>query len=202
MSLAVVLFVASILGAGFTFVWKGILLDTQKKYQADLRDNESRFGIDEIERLKRKDLKINFAKQLLKNHLSVSEIFDIVGGLTIDGVRFSSLDYTGPDPKSNSGDSSLAKISMKGIANSFSSIAWQSDVFGRSQKYGTNKVLRNPILSDLSVDAVGNVGFSFTTSIDPKDISYEKVLESDLRSEGLILDTPATTSPDNQGTNP
>lgn len=190
MGLAVIIFVASLAGAGFVFAWKGLLLDSQKKYQQELTEQEKRFKPEEIERLKKKNIRIDFAKDLLKNHLSVSEIFTIIGGLTIDGVRFANLDYSGPDPKGTNGGN-LAKISMKGIANSFSSIAWQSDVFGNSQRYGTNKILKNPVLSDLAVDATGNVGFSFMANIDPADISYEKTLVQKLQAEGLIVPSSA-----------
>ncbi len=193
MGIAVIIFVASLAGAGFVFAWKGLLVDSQHKYQQELNEQEKRFKPEEIERLKKKNIRIDFAKELLKNHLSVSEIFSIVGGLTIDGVRFSSLDYSGPDAKAANGGT-LAKISMRGIANSFSSIAWQSDVFGSSQRYGTNKILKNPVLSDLVVDATGNVGFSFMANIDPVDISYEKTLVERLQAEGLLVPTPAATA--------
>lgn len=199
MGFAVILFVASLAGAGFVFAWKSLLLDSQEGYIQELADHEKRFDVATIERLKKKNVRIDLTKQILKNHLSVSEIFGIIGGLTIDGVRFSSLEYTGPSVKDATGGPAMAGISMKGIASSFSSIAWQSDVFGSSQRFGTNKVLKNPVLSDLAVDASGNVGFSFSAQIDPTDISYEKVLQSTLQSEGLITppSAPATSTSTN-----
>ncbi|MEK7095329.1 MAG: hypothetical protein AAB917_01585 [Patescibacteria group bacterium] len=192
MVLAVIIFVVSLAGAGFTFVWKDLLMDQQAEYQLDLKEREKRFGIADIERLKKKDLKIDFAIKILSNHLSVSEIFDIIAGLTIDGVHFSSLDYVGPDITNGQNDQ-FAKITMKGLANSFSSIAWQSDVFGRSQKYGTNKILKDPVLSDLSVDLAGNVGFVFSANINPTDISYEKVLQGDQTVEDPDILTATST---------
>lgn len=199
MAFAVVLFIASLAGAGFVFAWKELLLDNQEKYRIELADHEKRFDVATIERLKKKNVKIDFAKELLRKHLSVSEIFGIIGGLTIDGVRFSGLEYVAPEGTGISGngsDGSMAKISMKGLANSFSSIAWQSDVFGSSQKYGTNKIIKNPVLGDLAVDANGYVNFSFSANIDPTDISYEKALVSTLQKEGLLV--PNDPQPTNE----
>ena len=181
MVIAVLLFIASLAGATFTFVWKNVLIKSQENYKIQLADSEKRFNTSLIEDLKRANTKIDLGKQLINNHLAVSEIFSIISKLTIAGVRFSSFDFSSPTK-----DSDGIKVSMKGTGNSFSAIAFQSDVFGQSQKYGSNKVLKNPALSDLSLDQNGNVGFTFTTTINPADLSYSKILTSALESEGAI----------------
>lgn len=180
MVIAVLLFIASIAGAAFTFVWKNILIKSQENYKVQLADSEKRFNTTLIEDLKRANTKIDIGKQLIGNHLAVSEIFSIISKLTIAGVKFSSFDFSAP-----SKDSDGIKVSMKGVGSSFSAIAFQSDVFGQSQKYGSNKVLKNPVLGDLSLDQNGNVAFTFTTTINPADLSYSKVLDSTLESEGV-----------------
>lgn len=181
MVIAVLLFIASLAGAAFTFVWKNVLIKSQENYKIQLADSEKRFNTSLIEDLKRANTKIDLGKQLINNHLAVSEIFSIISKLTIAGVRFSSFDFSSPTKESDG-----IKVSMKGTGNSFSAIAFQSDVFGQSQKYGSNKVLKNPALSDLSLDQNGNVGFTFTTTINPADLSYSKILTSTLESEGVI----------------
>ena len=206
MFLAVIIFVISIAGAGFTIVWKNLLIKSQEQYKIDLSENEKRFNIKLIEELKKSNIKIDLAKKLLNNHLAVSETFDIISKLTIDGVVFKSLDFTSSgvsldtsslintDTNQQTNASSIAKISMKGVANSFSSIAFQSDVFGSSAKYGTNKILKNPVLSDLSTDEAGNVSFSFTADLMPSDISYSKVLISRFAQEGIVSPTSSSTN--------
>ena len=181
MVVAVLLFIASIAGGAFTYLWKNVLITTQEKYKTQLADSEKRFNSTLIEQLKRANTKIDLSKQLLTNHLAVSEVFSIISKLTIAGVRFSSFDFSSPTK-----DSDGIRVSMKGVGNSFSAIAFQSSVFGQSQKYGLNKVLKNPVLSDLALDQNGNVGFTFTTTINPTDLSYSKVLNSSLESEGAI----------------
>jgi hypothetical protein len=181
MIIAVLLFIASIAGAAFTFVWKNVLIKSQENYKVQLADSEKRFNTSLIEDLKRANTKIDLGKQLLNNHLAVSEIFSIISKLTIAGVRFSSFDFTSPTK-----DSDGIKVTMKGVGNSFSAIAFQSDVFGQSQKYGLNKVLKNPVLSDLALDVNGNVGFTFTATVNPIDLSYSKILDSTLEAEGVV----------------
>ena len=78
--------------------------------------------------------------------------------------------------------STLAQISMSGVAVDFSSVAFQSDVLGASSKYGRNIVLTNPVISGLSLNTNSNVAFTLTASIDPSNLSYQKFLNDSLGS--------------------
>jgi hypothetical protein len=175
MFVGIIIFIISIAGAVFSVLWKNVLIKSQENYRAELEKIERRFEIALIEDLKKANTKIDLSKQLLKNHLAVSEVFSIISALTIEGVRFNSFEFSAPTKESDG-----VRITMRGIGNSFSSIAWQSDVFGKSARFGTNKILKNPVLSDLALDANGNVGFTFSATINSSDISYEKVLEEEL----------------------
>lgn len=178
MFISVLVFIFSIAGAVFSLIWKDVLIKQQTQYAIDLKKAESRFDIATIEKLKKASVKIETATQLLKNHLAVSEIFNIISLLTADGIRFTSFEFspsTVSNDPNNTESSNGIKISMKGVGSSFSAIAWQSDVFGKSAKFGTNKVVKNPILTDLQLDPLtGNVAFSFTAEINPEDLNYEK----------------------------
>jgi hypothetical protein len=177
MLLAVILFILSISGAAFTLIWKNVLSKTQQDYIDTLTKNEREFKPDTIEMLSAVNKKIDTSEQLLNNHLAPVEIFNIVGQLTAEHIRFSSLEFTAPITKKDG-----VIITMRGEGNSFKDIAFQSDVFGQSVQYGTNKVIKNPILSDLGVNQNGNISFTFTTNIDAGDISYAKVLEQTLKA--------------------
>ncbi len=183
MMIALLLFTVSLGGAVFAFVAEGVLNGIQRKHQEDLAENEKRFNRPLIEDLRKANAKIDFAKQLIQNHSAVSETLNIVAALTAEKVYFTDFTLVAP---SKGGPDTSYKIAMKGIADGFNSIAFQSDVFGSSSKYGTNKVVKNPILSDLTTDDAGNVRFNFTGEIMPADISYEKVLKAALQEEGLI----------------
>jgi hypothetical protein len=178
MVIAVLIFIVSLAGAGFAYGWKNYLESAQVQYKKDLDKRKDEFNPVLIEQLKRINTKIDTAKVILARHLAVSEIFDIVARLTAQNVRFNSFDFTAPAT-----DKDGLKVTMRGVGASFSAIAWQSDVFGQSSQYGRNKVLVDPTVSDLSVDQNGNVAFSFTATMKPVDISYEKILEATLDSE-------------------
>lgn len=174
MVIAVLLFIASIAAAGGTFFWKSYVDSSQVKYKEELALREKQFNPNLIEDLKRQNVKIDLGKQLLDNHVAVSQIFDIIGRLTIENVRFTSMDLT-VSPQTGEG----IKISMKGYGTSLSAIAWQSDVLGKLERYGLRKVVKNPILSDPSLDTNGQVSFGFSASIDPGSLSYTTSLKNE-----------------------
>lgn len=176
MTLAGLLFIVSLVAAGGMFFWKSYLLSAQEKYKTELAEREKQFNADLIEELKRQNIKIDTARSLVNNHIAASQIFDIIGRLTIESVRFLSLDLsTGSAGNPAGGDG--VKISMKGYGTSLSAIAFQSDVLGQLEDYGLRKVVKNPILSDPALDANGTVSFGFSASIDPSSLSYRKSLQ-------------------------
>ncbi len=177
MSLAVILFILSLLAAGGMYFWKSYLLSSQASYKTQLAERERQFNADLIEELKRQNVKIDLAKQLIGNHLAVSQIFDIIGRLTIENVRFLSMDLTAG---ANSGEG--IKVAMKGYGTSFSAVAFQSDVLGQLEQYGLRKVVKNPILSDPALDSSGTVSFGFSATIDPASLSYEKSVTAEASS--------------------
>lgn len=173
MFVSIIIFTISLAGAIFSFAWKNILVKNQETYIQELKKAEERFDIGLIDKLRKANTKIDLANQLLKKHIRVSEIFAIINSLTTEGIRFNSFEFSAPDTEK---EKDTLKISMKGTGNSFASIAWQSDVFGKSIKFGKNKVLKNPIITDLIINPNGSVGFSFSAYLKSDDISYEKLL--------------------------
>jgi hypothetical protein len=68
---------------------------------------------------------------------------------------------------------------MKGYGRNFSSVAFQSDVLGQLEQYGLRNIVKNPILSDPSLDTGGTVSFGFTATLNPASLSYrQSVLDS------------------------
>lgn len=184
MFVGIIIFVLSLAGIGFTIAWKQILLKKQLSLQTELKAKEASFNEPLIDQLKKANTKIDLGSQLLKKHLAVSGLFDIVSQLTIQGVRFTSFEFSSADTSKTSGNSANSssgapasdgiKVTMRGVGNNFSSIAYQSDVLGESEKFGTKKIIKNPIISDLVVDATGKVEFTFTGYVNPDDLLYTK----------------------------
>jgi hypothetical protein len=174
--LAILIFAASVGGAVFCVIWKGVLTNIQIGYQKSLEQKEKDFEAEamSLNKLKASSAKLQLGKTILGNHVASSEIFDTLSKLTIEGIKFDSLEF-GSGLTPNVSDIS---IELKGVGSSFSAIAYQSDVFGQPQKFGANKVLRNPIVKDLIINENGSIGFTFMANISPVDISYEKSLGS------------------------
>ena len=169
MTLAGLIFIISLVSAVGMYFWKSYLLSAQASYKTQLVEREKQFKADLIEELKRQNVKIDAAKQLLASHVAMSQIFDIIGRLTIEDVRFLSMDVSGGKDVNDG-----VKVSLKGYGTSFSAVAFQSDVLGQLEQYGLRKVVKNPILSDPSLDSTGSVSFGFTATIDPGSLSYAK----------------------------
>lgn len=182
---AVLLFVVSIGSAGGMYFWKSYLESSQLKYKDQLAQREKQFNPDLIEELKRQNVKIDLGKQLISNHIAMSQIFDIVGRLTIESVRFMSMDVSMGASKEDG-----IKVGMKGFGTNLSAVAWQSDVLGQLEKYNLRKVVKNPILSDPALDSNGLVSFSFAASVDPSNLSYEKSLTTSDTDSSNASTTP------------
>ena len=184
MTLAVLLFVISLAAAGGMYFWKSYLLSSQAAYKIQLAEREKQFNADLIEELKRQNIKIDIAKNLIANHIAVSQIFDIIGRLTIEKVRFTSMDLA-VGANANEG----LTVNLSGYGTSLSAVAFQSDVLGQLEKYGLRKVVKNPILSNPSVGADHTVSFGLSATIDPASLSYQKSLNtatSDATTTGAV----------------
>jgi hypothetical protein len=179
MMIAVALFVVSLVGIGGAYIWKAHLFSVQGKYKEILAKKEQQFNIDRIEQLKQFNVQIDTAKQLLKNHLAVSQIFGIISQFTIENVRFLSLDLT--SPVGGVGD---FKVAMSGSGANLSAVAFQSDVLGALEQYGLRRVVKNPIISDPGLDQGGVVSFGFSATIDPASLLYEKTLMGQATTTG------------------
>jgi hypothetical protein len=187
---AIIVFIISVAGAIFSFIWTNVLVNTGKQYQTTLQTNENEFNPALIGTLERASMKIGFAKNLLANHLAPDAVFGIIGGLTAEDVSFSSLSYTAPTASNN-----YITLTMSGVGTSYSAIAFQSDVFGSSVQYGENIAVKNPVLSGLSLNANGDVNFSFTAELDPSNITYSKVLAVALGGTVSPAAPTASTTP-------
>lgn len=171
MVIAALLFVISVGGAIFSLAWEKVLIKEQENFRQDLAKMESKFPVADIENLKKINKKIDLSKKLLKNHLAIEEIFSIISQITVEDVRFNSFSFS-----SSAKESDGVNITLSGVAKNFYAIAYQSDVFGTSDKFGKNKVLKNPVISGVSEQENGNINFSFSATLNPDDIRFEKLL--------------------------
>jgi hypothetical protein len=168
MAIAIFLFVASLGVLVGAYFWKYFLTTTNKEYKEVLASREKQFNIDLIEKLKAINVQIDSAKRLVNNHVALSTAFNILEKITIEDVRFLSLDFK------KAADSNAVTVNVKGYGKNLPAVAFQSDVVADLSQYNLEKVVRNPIVSNPVLEANGTVSFSFTAEIDGESVSYKK----------------------------
>jgi hypothetical protein len=188
LTISIIIFIISLGAAGVAYAWENILNSEQNQYKDTLAKDQDQFNTDLINTLTKANTKIDIAKSLIANHLAASEIFNIIGQLTIGSVQWKSFTFSAPATSGSSaaGTSKDITISMQGETDSYYSVAYQSDVFGQSSELGANQVIKNPVLSNLSVGSDGKVGFSFTASVNPSELSYVSELSGGNASSSLV----------------
>ncbi|MDD4989012.1 MAG: hypothetical protein PHV42_01110 [Candidatus Pacebacteria bacterium] len=176
-----VIFILTLATSGGLYLYSGVLDGQIVKETKTLKDNEDALESQTLEQYIRLDNRIEAAKQILHNHIAVTPIFDTLQKTVLRSIQFSELTLTfgGPDK---------VQLSMKGQTLNYGSIAYQSDVISKDE----SGLIKNPIFSDLNLDSSGNVTFSFTSTLDPSLILYERNLNTPLPSE-----TSTTTPTDN-----
>src|SRR3989344_1120814 len=159
--LAVLFFLASILAAGGTFAYAKYLGSALADKDASLKKAEGAFDTRSIQDLEHLDNRLIEAQKLLQNHVAPSGIFTFLSATTLERVQFTSLTL-------NIDANGSATLTMDGAADSFSTLALQSDQFGAA------KVLRDVIFSGITTNAGGRVVFSVSANVDPSLLSYAK----------------------------
>lgn len=159
--IAIILFVLSLAAAGGAFGYGQYLGGAITSKQESLKKAEGAFDTRSIVELQRLDSRLHKAQDLLQNHVAPSGLFTFLSATTLERVQFTGLTL-------EMDGSGAAHLSMSGIADSFSTLALQSDQFSQAQ------ALRNVIFSGITTDSAGRVVFSVSANVDPGLLSYAR----------------------------
>ncbi len=168
--LALIIFVMSLVSAGAAFGYQKILSNTISDKDLSLTKAEGAFDAGTIQDLLRMDNRLTQARGLLQKHVAPSSILYFLSTITLERVQLNSFDMT----LNNDGGASL---NLSGVADSFSSVALQSDQFG------STKVLKDVIVSGVSVNETGKVSFSINATIDQSLIVYSNNLTQQMQTQ-------------------
>jgi hypothetical protein len=160
---SLLIFVASLLAAGATFAYTQFLKSSIVSKKDSLAKAQSAYDPAIIEDLMRLDSRIAESKRVLTSHVAPSAVFTFLSLQTLEKVRFTNFDL---ELESDGGPT----ISLDGEADSFSTIALQSDQFGAS------KVLRDVVFSNLAIDEDGSVNFTVNAKVEDELLLYSKSL--------------------------
>lgn len=159
--LSTVVFIVALALSGGVFFYKQL---TQKQIVANevsLAKAKDAFEPEIINKIIRLDTRIETGKKLLSEHLAVTPFFSYLSGITLPTVRFRSFNF-------NYLSKDKIQVTMDAQAQNYAAVALQSDILD-DQKY-----LKNTLVSDMSLESVGTVGFSVTTTVDPDLLSYSR----------------------------
>lgn len=155
--ISVMLFIVSIVLAGGVFAWKWSL---EKSIASDIdfiKQNESKFDSAVVDSIIKLDDRIESSKNIISKHLAPSKFLEFLGGITLSSVRFNDFSFSFDEGGG-------VKVLMSGEGIDFPSIALQSDVFAEQ-----GDKIKNPIMSDFSLEPSGRVKFNFSATV-PLDV--------------------------------
>ncbi len=158
--LANIIFVIAVVASVTVFAYDKYLESQIAKMNDDLTAARAALEPELINKLVDADNRLIAANQIIKSHITLSTLFELLQKLTLQNVRFSSFSF-GADPTGNG-----LTIGMKGEARTYATVALQEQIFGQNDNF------INPGFSNLDLNDVGNVIFSFRSNIKPDLVSY------------------------------
>jgi len=174
--LTIVIVIATGVSFGGVYLYEKRLVSQKSTLQDSINTARDGIGSEFVSDMQRLNARISGVQQLLGTHIVVSPIFQALQETTLRSVQYEQFTYSiAVDPTNRS---SLVKVTLKGVAKNYATVALQSDAFTQS------KLIKNPIFSNLNVnDTTGKVDFSLAFTVAIEDLSYQKFFES--------LNTPA-----------
>ncbi len=179
---ATLIFIASIVAAGGAFVYQKYINNAIATKSDMLKQTEAAFDPATIQELVRDDRRIINAQALLQKHTTALGVFNLLSQDTQQTIQYNSLTY-------DISDLGVAHISVTGVADSFATVALQSD------KLGSEKYLKDVSFSGITASADGSISFTVKATVDPTLISYSKNLSTIPEQAPTPIPQSTTTAP-------
>lgn len=172
MAISVIVFVLSVGAVGGAYFWRSYLQSANQGYKNELASKEKTFNVDLIEKLKRIDLQVDSARNVLNNHVALSGIFDVIKNMTVEDVRFVSMDLKNP------GNGGPLSLSLQGMGKNMPTVAFQSDILGQLSDYNLAGIVRSAAVSSPTIGETGSVSFGLTAELDASKFLYSQLIDS------------------------
>jgi hypothetical protein len=183
--IAGLLFVTALVSIVGVYLYKLNISSSLKNKIESINRTEKAFEPAVILKLKKLDIRLRAATDLLDNHVALSDFFDSFGESTLPSVSFSNFSFAFNEEAS--------EVSMVGEAKSYLAIAQQSDLFEK------NQYIQNHIFSDFQLTETGRVSFNLSFTLNPDLIKYgRKIQNTQVDSkvdESMIIENQDTTLP-------
>lgn len=170
-TLSTLLFIVTILIGGGVYFWQSYETNNVKVLADSVSKVEKAFEPQLITQLQSLDRQLRNANALLTSHTVISPIFDLLESSTLKQVKFTKLDIAFDDKKGVS-------VKMSGEADSYNSIAQQSDILG------ANTFLTDTIFSNFFQTQKGRTAFDLSFGVKPDFVDFEKAPIASASSAG------------------
>lgn len=162
--LAVLLFITAIVSVAGVYLYKLRLTTVVSNKVESINIAEKAFEPSAILELRKLDIRLRAATELLENHVAVVDFFESLGETTLPDIQYSgvNIDFAEDQPS----------VSTTGVARGYLPIAQQSDLFEQ------NRYIQNPIFSNFARTDTGRITFSLTFSINPDLLVYGRDLRN------------------------
>jgi len=161
--LIIVIFVATLVGVVGAFVYMKVLEGDIATLEQELTDRNKSLNEVAIDELYREDQRIRVAKDIIREHLAPTAIFDLLSDITVTSVRFTDFEY-----ETLPGES--AQISMSAQAWGYSSVAVLSQVLDK------HSLIEDSSVGGLVLNEDGTVGFKVEMTLSPEVTTFEETL--------------------------
>lgn len=158
-TLAVTLFIASLLGWGGLFAYKKIVKGEIADREAKLAEAEKNIDKKTISEMSQFSKKLDATKEIVVRHQVVSNFLKALAASTVSTVQFDNFGY------SRLTSNSLT-ISLQGRARDYASVAEQERIFNQNKDFKSLK------FSNLALTDKGLVSFDLSIVVDPKVSVY------------------------------
>jgi Tfp pilus assembly protein PilN len=167
--------IAIALGVFLYSLYLGGIVKSEGSQLLAAQENLSQNRVSEFIKLRNR---LTATKTLLSQHVSLSQFFTLLEGVTLTNVSFTSLDIK------VAGDRS-AVITLSGVAKNFNALAAESSAFAGS------KVIKSAIFSGITVNSNNTVAFTINATLDPS-IVVEKSPSAMASTTSATITTPIT----------
>lgn len=159
MTISIFVLVLTVVGYGALFLYNVYLEQRVEDLAVSLERAKGAFDPSLIEELKRLDMRLIGADQVLSAHVVLTPLFDLLEQQTLQTIRYVQMSFLMQED-------GTYRITMEGEADTYASIALQSDVFSDS------RYIKNHIFSNLNLNNRGNITFKLTALVDPTYLQY------------------------------
>ncbi len=163
--ISIFFFFTILLASAGLYFYKGILAKNITSKENELNLAKNRFEPNKITQLQILDKRLRAGSEILGKHIAVSPIFTALQLITMKTVQYTRFGY-----EFDGAPGGKILVKMSGLAIGYRSVALQSDLLAK------NKNFIDPVFSNLSLDAKGNVLFDLQFSVDPRFVDYKQML--------------------------